>query len=212
MKGTEDRGHRWFAASYELMSRQSEKRLGPMRQRLLADVRGDVLEIGAGTGLNFAHYGPDARVIALEPDPYMLRRAEARLVTLGRHNIDVRREPAEVLPFADASFDFVVSTLVLCTVRDVRQALAEAKRVLRPGGELRFMEHVRGEGLLGRVQDAVQPVWGWCAAGCHANRRTEAALRDAGFAFGEISPMRLERWLPAIVGTASVGVAEPVAR
>jgi SAM-dependent methyltransferase len=211
MKSVDERGHRWFAASYELMSRASEKRLGPMRQRLLDGVRGDVLEIGAGTGLNFAHYGPDARVIALEPDPYMLRRAEAHLVKLGRRNIDVRREPAEVLPFADASFDFVVSTLVLCTVRDLPRSLAEARRVLRPGGELRFMEHVRGEGLLGRVQDAVQPVWGWCAAGCHANRRTEAALTAAGFAFGEMSRMRLEPWMPAIVGTASVAGAAPTA-
>ena len=123
----------------------------------------------------------------------------------------MRREPAEVLPFADATFDFVISTLVLCTVRDVPQALAEARRVLRPGGELRFMEHVRAEGLLGRVQDAVQPVWGWCAAGCHANRRTEAALRDAGFLLAGIERLKLEPWLPAIAGTASVAVAESLA-
>ncbi|HYM14767.1 MAG TPA: class I SAM-dependent methyltransferase [Dehalococcoidia bacterium] len=201
---TDERGHRWFAAAYDAMSRLTEKRLGPMRERLLSGLTGDVLEIGAGTGLNFPHYTSAARVIALEPDPHMLKRAEARLVALGATNIDIRREPAEVLPFADASFDAVVTTLVLCTVRDVARSLAEARRVLRPGGKLVFLEHVRGDGMLGRAQDVVQPVWGWCSAGCHANRRTEDALRAAGFTVDDVKHLKMEPWMPAIIGTASV--------
>ena len=115
----EDRGHRWFAAFYELQMKAGERRVGPMRRKLLGELTGDVIEIGAGTGSNFSHYGPGARVIALEPDPHMLRRAQAKLAALGRTNIDVQRAPAESLPFPDASFDVAVATLVLCTVNDL---------------------------------------------------------------------------------------------
>jgi ubiquinone/menaquinone biosynthesis C-methylase UbiE len=195
-----DPGHRWFAASYDLMTRPSERRFGAWRQRLLADLRGDVLEIGAGTGANFEHYPADARVVALEPDPFMLRRAEAKR----RPNIDLRQAPAEDLPFADASFDAVVATLVLCTVRDLPRALSEIRRVLRPGGELRFIEHVRGGGALGGIQDVVQPAWGWMAAGCHVNRRTEPAIVAAGFDLTAIERRKMAPWMPAIVGRARV--------
>ena len=195
-------GHRWFAASYDIVTKPGEKRLGKLRHQLLADLHGDVLEIGAGTGANFAHYPQGVRVVAFEPDPHMLKRAQKRLVELGRTDIDVRLAPAEQLPVDDASCDAVVSTLVLCTVRDLRRALAEARRVLRPGGELRFIEHVRGEALLGRVQDVIQPAWGWCAAGCNVNRRTEPAIRAAGFEMASIEHKKMAPWMPAIVGTA----------
>ena len=203
----EDRGHRWFAAFYELQMRAGERRVGPMRRRLLAELAGDVVEIGAGTGANFPYYGPGARVIALEPDPHMLRRAQARLAALGATNIDVQRAPAESLPFSDASFDVAVATLMLCTVNDLPVSLAELRRVLRPGGRLVFIEHVRASGFPGRVHDLIQPVWGWCSAGCHINRHTEAAMVDAGFAFDEIRRLKLAPWMPAIVGTARVATA-----
>ncbi|MBF6599505.1 MAG: class I SAM-dependent methyltransferase [Dehalococcoidia bacterium] len=197
-------GHRWFAATYALQTRFTERgRMLEARRRLLAGLRGDVLEIGAGTGANFAHYPPEARVIAIEPDPHMLRRAQATLAALPARNIDVRLAPAEHLPFDDASFDAAVTTLVLCSVGDLAQSLAELRRVLRPGGELRFMEHVRGEGALVRVQSLAQPVWGWCAAGCHLDRRIEDALRAAGFEISSLKHSKLAPWLPMIRGVAT---------
>lgn len=200
---TPDPGHRWFAASYDLIMKPGEKRVRKIRHQLLADLRGDVLEIGAGTGANFEHYPTGVRVVALEPDPHMLKRAQKRLLELGRTDIDARLAPAEQLPVDDASFDAVVSTLVLCTVRDLPRSLAEIRRVLRPGGEFRFVEHVRGEALLGRVQDLMQPAWGWVSAGCNLNRHTEPAIRAAGFEIGSIKHRKMSPWMPAIVGTAT---------
>ena len=199
---TPDPGHRWFAAVYDLMMKPGEKRVGKLRHQLLADLRGDVLEIGAGTGANFEHYPQGVRVVALEPDPHMLKRAQKRLLELGRTDIDVRLAPAEQLPVDAAAFDAVVSTLVLCTVRDQPRALAEIRRVLRPGGEFRFLEHVRGEAFLGRVQDLMQPAWGWFSAGCNVNRRTEPAIRAAGFEIATVEHRKMAPWMPAIVGIA----------
>jgi ubiquinone/menaquinone biosynthesis C-methylase UbiE len=199
--GATRKGHRWFAAAYDVMARGMERGLiGRMRAELLRDVSGDVLEIGAGTGANFAHYPAVARVVAIEPDPHMLKRARAR--ARATQNVDVRDAPAERLPFDDASFDFVISTLVLCTVDDVPVSLAEIRRVLRRGGELRFLEHVRAGGALGRMQDAIQPVYGWMSGGCHGNRDTERLLRDAGFDFAPIDHRKLAPWQPAIIGIA----------
>lgn len=200
--GPPERGHRWFAAFYAARSRTAEKRLGPWRHELLAGLRGSVIEIGAGTGDNFAHYPPEARVIALEPDPHMLQRARRALDALGAPNIELHRGPAEQLLFADASFDAAVSTLVLCTVRDLPRSLAEIRRVLRPGGELRYIEHIRSDGLFGRIQDFIKPVWKWLSAGCEPNRRTEQALRDAGFEIVSLEHRKLEPWMPAIIGIA----------
>ncbi|MDE3094418.1 MAG: class I SAM-dependent methyltransferase [Chloroflexota bacterium] len=199
----EGKDHRWFAAFYALESRVTERgKMAATRRRLLEGLSGDVIELGAGTGANFEHYPPEARVIAIEPDRHMLKRAQAKLAALGAANIDVRRAPAEHLPFPDHSFDAAVVTLVLCTVSDVPQSLAELRRVLRPGGELRFMEHVRGEGALGRIQGFVQPAWGWCSAGCHLDRRTEDALRAAGFELTSVKRSKLMPWLPMVRGVA----------
>ncbi|HLB23802.1 MAG TPA: class I SAM-dependent methyltransferase [Dehalococcoidia bacterium] len=197
-------GHRWFAAVYDRLNARAERGpLGRARRELLASVQGTILEIGAGTGANFAHYPADTTVIALEPDPHMLKRARTRLAGLGRTNIDVRGAPAEALPVADASFDTVVSTLVLCTVRDPAQSLAEIRRVLRPGGRLLFIEHVRGDGALGRFQDVIRPAWSWMGAGCQLNRATADSMRAAGFEVTieqRTKPMPI---LPVIVGAAA---------
>lgn len=139
-----------------------------------------MLDLGCGTGANFAHFVPDADVVAVDPDWYMLRRALRHARELHRA-IGLVEAPAEALPFADASFDTVVVALALCTVSDLDASLGEVRRVLRRGGELRFFEHVRSEGGWARFQDAVTPLWRAVAAGCQPNRDTVGALRRAGF-------------------------------
>lgn len=176
------KGHKWFASMYDRMLASQEKGyLGAVRKEMLKDVSGDVLEIGAGTGANFQYYGAGAKVVATEPDPYMMERAQKRAAESDK-NIELKSAPAEALPFPDASFDYVIDTLVLCSVKDQRKALSEMKRVLRPGGELRLYEHVRYENPAGALmQNIISPAWQWVGAGCHPNRDTGRALRDAGF-------------------------------
>lgn len=199
------KGHRWFAAIYDKQMRSMERGfMAEMRRSALSDLKGDVLEIGAGTGANFAYYSADARVTALEPDPFMIERAKAKLAELGRTNITVQLLPAERLPLDDSSVDAVVSTLVLCTVDDVPRSLAEIRRVLRPGGELRFVEHVRGTGLAGSTQDLIKPVWGYFGAGCNPNRRTEDAMRAAGFDVVVTERRKIMGFAPLIRGTATL--------
>lgn len=145
-----------------------------------------MLEIGAGTGQNLAHYDW-SNVTSLdltEPDPFMLRRAAVRRAALApaiARKVTMDDALAEMLPFPDASVDTVVATLVLCTVTDPEAAIAEAWRVLRPGGELRLVEHVQAGGLAGRVQRLIQPVYGRVSGGCQLSRRTEDLLRAQGF-------------------------------
>jgi ubiquinone/menaquinone biosynthesis C-methylase UbiE len=197
---TETRGHRWFAATYDITAKLDRGRIEPLRKKVVSDVAGDVVEIGAGTGANFELYGPEARVTAFEPDPHMLKRARNKIPQ--GTQIELRQASAEAVPCDDASADVVVTTLVLCTVDDLARSLEEARRVLRPGGELRFLEHVRGEGRLGRFHDIVRPGWSWVAAGCHPNRRTEQAIRDSGFEIIEVERTKLGPMLPAIRGVA----------
>jgi ubiquinone/menaquinone biosynthesis C-methylase UbiE len=205
MDERQERGHRWFAAVYDRMGMRAERRLGPLvRPRLAGEAHGRVLEIGAGTGANFPFYPDDAQVTGTEPDPHMLKRAKKKLADLGRTNIELRQAPAEQLPFDEAAFDHVISSLVLCTVRDQPRALAEARRVLKPGGTLRFFEHVRNDesAFWGRVQDVITPVWRWLSAGCYPNRRTKRAIEDAGFRIEWIEEIRMGPGTPAIYGVA----------
>ena len=190
------KGHKWFAAIYDRMLASEEKKfLGAIRAEMLKDVTGNVLEIGAGTGVNFQYYQPGAHVTATEPDPYMLERAKKR-ASAARASIELRQVAAEELPFPDASFDFVIDTLVLCSVSDPRKVLSELKRVLKPGGELRLYEHVRYKNPIGAIsQDLISPAWQWFGAGCHPNRNTERYLREAGF---ELSNVRMRKELPPI--------------
>jgi ubiquinone/menaquinone biosynthesis C-methylase UbiE len=164
--------------------------MGRRRLRLLAGAAGSVLEIGGGTGANLPHYRDAGRVVVSEPDPFMRGRLRRKLAR-ARVPVEVSESGAEDLPFRDGSFDAVVSTLVLCSVPNQEKALAEVRRVLRPGGRLLFIEHVRGEGSVARVQDRVLPLWSRLFAGCHPNRDTLGSIQAAGFEVG-----KLDRFVP----------------
>jgi ubiquinone/menaquinone biosynthesis C-methylase UbiE len=142
------------------------------------EASGRVLEVGAGTGFNFPYYADGTAVTATEPDPEMLRRAGPRA---REHGIELRAAPAERLPFPDGSFDTVVATGVFCAVDDPDQALSEVYRVLRPGGELRFSEHVRAPGRPRRaMQRALDPLH-YRLFRCHIGRDTLRSMWEAGF-------------------------------
>jgi|SRR5215218_1830355 len=180
------RPRRIFAALYDRQLRPLERGwLGQRRGALLGELTGQVLEVGAGTGGNLAHYRHAGKVVACEPDPAMRARLAGKLAD-APVPVQLCDAAAEALPFADQSFDVVVCTLVLCTVPDLPAALAESYRVLRPGGRLAFLEHVRGRGRLARWQDRLTPLQVWFAGGCHPNRDTQAAIADAGFAIGPL--------------------------
>ncbi len=207
-EATSRKGHRWFAAIYDLTAKADEKKLRPLRELAAGGELGRVIEVGCGTGLNLGYYDWQAveALDATEPDPFMLRRAEAKAATLAdavRARLRFHPAPAEALPFPDASFDSAVATLVLCSVRDPALALAELRRVLRPGGRLRLVEHVRAPGFAGRVQRAVQPAYGWLAAGCQLGRDTEASVRAAGFDLEVSERTSLGPLWPAFAGVAT---------
>jgi ubiquinone/menaquinone biosynthesis C-methylase UbiE len=184
--------------------------MGEHRDRLLAGLRGQVIEIGAGNGLNFAHYPREVtRVVAVEPEPY-LRRLATAAARRAPVPIEVVGGTAGELPAGAATFDAAIACLVLCSVPDQARALAELYRVLRPGGGLRFFEHVRAEGGgLARVQRLVDAtVWPWLVGGCHTGRDTAAAIDRAGFAVERLDRLRFpdsrlpQPTSPHIVGTA----------
>ena len=177
-----EKGHRWFAALWDRTGAVSERAHGPkIRPRIMGEASGDVLEIGVGTGASFSYYPEDARVIAIEPDPYMIERAHKRLAEFGNTNIQLRQAAAEELPFEDASFDHVVASLVFCSVRDQAVAFAEVRRVLRPNGTFRFWEHIRND---------------------HPNRRTQQAIEDAGLRIEWVEQFRAAPGTPEIYGVA----------
>jgi ubiquinone/menaquinone biosynthesis C-methylase UbiE len=198
-----------FAAGYDRIMAGTEKAtLRGHRETLIPQARGRVLEIGGGTGANLPFYGEGVESLTLtEPEEPMMRRLERRLrerASAAR----VLRTPAEELPFEDSSFDFAVSTLVLCTVSDQPRALRELHRVLRPGGRLLFIEHVRSEEpRLARWQDRLNGLQQRIGHGCNCNRSTLEAIGAAGF-----SVTRLERDVlakaPPIVRPLVAGVAE----
>lgn len=194
-------GRRWFAAVYDLATGRFENRvLGRLRAEVVGRAEGRVLEIGVGTGANFPHYPVNIRLVAVDPDPFMLRRAKKRAKALSR-DVELVLASAEALPFRDHAFDTVVATLVFCSVADLDRSLAEVRRVLRPGGAFKFIEHVRADGILGRIQDAATPAWRRVAGGCHLNRRTVAALEAAGFGLGRLEHHPL-LFTPLVAGSA----------
>jgi ubiquinone/menaquinone biosynthesis C-methylase UbiE len=176
------------------------------RRTLLAEAHGRVVEIGAGTGLNFAHY-PDAvdELVLTEPELGMRRKLARRLDRHGRA-ARISDAPAERLPFADASVDTVVSTLVLCTVEEPERALREVARVLRPEGQFLFIEHVRSRSrFLAACQDKLLRPWRGFAGGCECNRPTLELMRACGFTVE--ADHAVWRGMPAIVHPLMVGRA-----
>ena len=184
MSETRSMQHPRFARAYLRIAAQANKRgADSHRERLLEGLSGRVVEIGAGQGLNFAAYPSTvSQVIAIEPDDTLRAHAE-RAATSAPVPITVLAGHADQIPAEDGSVDGVVLSLVLCSVPDQRRALLEVSRILRPGGQLRFYEHVRSDStVFARLEDAVTPLWSRLAGGCHPNRDTEAAIKESGFA------------------------------
>lgn len=178
--------HPRFARAYDRMSRQAEVVTGELRERLLAGLTGRVLEVGAGNGLNFPRYPQGvSEVVAVEPDE-VLRGVAERAAIIAPVPVRVVPGHAEALPGEAGGFDAAVVSLVLCSVPDQAAALGELRRVLKPGGELRFFEHVRSaQAVRGLLQDLITPIWSRVAGGCHPNRDTTAAISGAGFVIEE---------------------------
>jgi ubiquinone/menaquinone biosynthesis C-methylase UbiE len=186
--------HPLFARFYARLSVSMESAgVDKRRDALLAGLTGSVIEVGAGNGLNFRHYpGTVTGVLAIEPERHLRDLAEVS-ARAAKVPITVTDGTADRLPADDGSFDAVVASLMLCSVPDESVALAEMRRVLRPGGELRFMEHVRsdsaGQRRVQRLVDAT--IWPVCFGGCHAGRDTVAAIAAAGFSVKEVDRYRM---------------------
>ncbi len=202
---------RLFAAIYNRsLAATEEAGLRARRRDLLSGATGRTLEIGAGTGLNVEHYPAAVTELVLsEPFGPMARRLRERLSGPERPAAptEVVEAPAERLPFPDAHFDTVVATLVLCTVPDPGATLAEATRVLRPGGRLLFLEHVRsGDPRLARSQDRFERPWAFVGHGCHPNRDTVAAIAASPLELGPVEHGTVPK-APPIVRPLAVGSA-----
>lgn len=189
--------HPIFARLLNWTAPRMEHEVGPLRDELLAGLAGRVVEVGAGNGLSFAHYPSTvSAVVAVEPEPYLRAKAGEAAVA-ATVPVEMRDGVADALPLEDASVDAAVLSLVLCSVPDTAGAISELRRVLRPGGEVRFFEHVRaarpGKARLQRSLDRSR-LWPALAGGCHCGRDTVGALEAAG--------LRIDR-----VRTLSVGPA-----
>ena len=200
--------HPLFARCYARASHLLDAEIADHRRRLLAGLSGRVLEVGAGNGLNFPYYPATVtEILAIEPEPY-LRRQTLAPASQAPVPIRVVDGTAEALPAPDAAFDAVVASLVLCTVTDPGQALAEVRRVLRSSGRLRFYEHVRAtDPRLARWQDRLERPWGWLVGGCHPNRDTVAAIGAAGLQIVQLDRFDLAA-MPALARPHVLGVAE----
>jgi SAM-dependent methyltransferase len=211
---------RAFARFYDRALKATEENgLGAMRKALLVGAQGRVIEVGAGTGVNVDLYGPGIEDLTLvEPDPHMAARLRARL-EVGEGDPPVGRPapgadvaaararaprrlveaPAESLPFADDTFDTAVATLVLCTIPDPVAAIAELARVLKPGGRLLYIEHVRSDDPdRARWQDRLEKPWRFMADGCYCNRDTEANLRASAFEIETVEYGQMPKAMPIV--------------
>jgi len=175
------------AALYDPLMAQAERHwLGALRDELVGQADGETLEIGAGTGLNLPRYRTPTRLVVTEPEPSMLRHLQPR-AEQARVPVTVEEARAEALPFPDAAFDTVVSTLVLCSVASPPRVLAEIRRVLRPGGHYLFLEHGGAhDPRLARWQHRLEPLWKRLAGGCHLSRDAEQLVAANGFTIVEV--------------------------
>jgi ubiquinone/menaquinone biosynthesis C-methylase UbiE len=198
--------HPVFARVFARLSRFAEPSLGEHRHALVEGLRGRVVEIGAGTGASFRHYPPEVdELVAVEPEPYLRREAE-RAARNASMRVETVAGDAGRLPLADSAFDAAVVSLVLCSVPDQPRALAEIRRVLKPGGELRFWEHVAAPKGSSRraAQTAADLVWPRLFGGCHTGRDTLQAIEAAGFTIERCRRFDLHRGptKPHVLGTA----------
>jgi SAM-dependent methyltransferase len=180
-----------FARTYVRRSQRAEDLGGRQhRARLLSEARGSVIELGAGHGLNFAHYPPAVTgVVAVEPDPYLRGLAAMAARSGDGPPIEVVGAVGEHLPFRDRQFDCAVTSLVLCTVPDLTATLGELKRVLLAHGSLHFYEHQAARGFpLSALQRAGDPLWSVLAGGCHVTRHLVDSIEAAGFTISELEP------------------------
>jgi len=189
-----------MAAIYDRFMRGSEEAcLGQWRGELLQGLTGEVLEVGAGTGVSVPHYPKSVtRLVLSEPDPHMRRRLQARRGSSGGPRVEISDASIEALPMAPASFDTVTASLVLCSVPALHPALAEIFRVLRPGGRFVFLEHVAADRNPKRLkwQQRIEPVWKRLAGNCHLTRRTEEAIIAAGFEIEWIRRESIRKAMP----------------
>jgi ubiquinone/menaquinone biosynthesis C-methylase UbiE len=204
-----ERRHPIYARFFDRLSRSMERDVGVHRDRLLAGLSGRVLEVGAGNGANFAHYPPTVEeVVALEPEPFLRGRAQQAASEVAVP-VRVVEGVASRLPFASSTFDAAVASLVLCSVPEPAVALAELRRVLMDGGELRFLEHVRSDHRAkARLQGLLDGtrIWPLLGGGCHCSRRPTAAIATSGFRLLELETLALgpSWWVtnPHVRGTA----------
>jgi ubiquinone/menaquinone biosynthesis C-methylase UbiE len=193
---------RFFVAIYDRLTQASEDAcLRAWRADLLRDLTGRVLEVGAGTGVNVPHYPRDLTQLVLsEPDPHMRRRLARRIRMHDWDRAELLNESLEALALADGAFDAVVSTLVLCSVPHLGRALAEIHRVLAPGGRFVFLEHVAAETRPDRLtwQRRIEPFWKRLSGNCHLTRRTEQAIRDAGFTIERCERESMRKAMPLV--------------
>jgi ubiquinone/menaquinone biosynthesis C-methylase UbiE len=183
MSSTFTRGRSYHARIYEVVCGWQERGgLLEWRKALVGDLSGEVVELGAGTGRNLPFYPAEVRVFASDRDPVMLERAVPRARD-ARAEVKLFLADAQRLPFADRSVDTIVIGLMLCSVPDFDQTISEVRRILKPTGHVRFVEHIRDpkDGLLGRSQDLINPVWRTISGGCNMNRRSDQWVEGAGF-------------------------------
>ena len=199
---------RMWAAGFDFLGQRMMPVQAPYRRRIVEDAPGEVLEIGAGTGFNFAFYRDAKRVVAIEPGEALRKRAERRARS-APVPVEVLEGNAHRLAFPDASFDTVIFSLVLCTIPDPARALAEARRVLRPGGQIRFYEHVRAEDpAVARRQDRWERPWKAFNQGCHPTLDSVAEIERAAFRVGDLERFDQDaRGMPKIVRPHVVGTA-----
>jgi ubiquinone/menaquinone biosynthesis C-methylase UbiE len=191
---------RFFAVVYDrMLSGTEDAGLRNTRREVLAQASGRTIDIGAGTGANAALF-PDAvtELVMAEPDGHMARQMRRKLAEADRA-AQVVEAPAEALPFEDSSFDTAVFTLVLCTIPKPDAALAEAARVLKPGGRMLFIEHVRSrDARLARWQDRLEKPWRFCGDGCHCNRDTLATIQASPFELDDVAHDRMPKAPPIV--------------
>ena len=197
---------RLFAACYDLLNARVESYIIPYREKTAGLSWGDTLEIGGGTGANLPYYPSDVRLTMVEPNPHMIKRLANKAETLGRQ-LTIVPDDGENILLPDASFDTIVTTLVLCMVDDLEKVVMEVRRLLRPNGDFFFYEHVVSQRASGKKwQDALNPVWKILTTGCNLNRDIEGCIKAAGFREVDTFHFDLSVGLPVTIPNI-IGVA-----